>query len=85
MTSSIASAKNRFFVIAPSITDCVAPPGLERLEDVPDLPELHPGERVHLLRERGVGLVPVRDGDDAVARAAGALREEEREPSASPR
>ncbi len=53
------------------------------LEEVPDLPELHPREGVDLLGQGRVGLVPVRDRHDAVARAARALCEEEGEPPAA--
>ena len=60
-----------------------AAPGLEGLEHLAELAELHPGAGVDHLLERRVGLVHVGRRHHPVAGAARALGEEEREASAA--
>jgi hypothetical protein len=52
-----------------------------RKNHLPELAELHPGAVVDELLQRRVGLVDVRRRHHAVTGAAGALGEEQREPS----
>ena len=69
--------------MAPSITVWVAPPARSASRMWPICPSFTQVIASDLLGERRVGLVAVRDGHDAVAGAARALREEEREAPAS--
>ena len=84
--SGMMSANSLVCLTCPAITACVTPAAFSRLMHVPELSERHPvhgrGRRPRgSLRQFGKGFFLERDDGDVVARAAGRVEHQEREPA----